>query len=84
MFKQLTEHFHQKTDQLSDQLLEESSDELTILQDDENEPFNLTDASEEFHLFDVDFESDNQVLAENSPQELKQSSNQAGSISVWR
>ena len=82
LFKQLTEHFHQKTDQLPDQLLEESSDELTILQDDENEPFNLTDASEEFHLFDVDFESDNQVLAENSPQELKQSSNQAQQFEI--
>lgn len=75
LFKQLTEHFRQKTDQLPDQLLEESSDELTILQGDENEPFNLTDASEEFHLFDVDFESENQVLAENSTQELNQLSN---------
>ena len=75
LFKQLTEHFRQKTDQLPDQLLEDSSDELTVLQGDDNEPFNLTDASEEFHLFDVDFESDNQVLAENSTQELNQLSN---------
>ena len=82
LFKQLTEHFHQKTDQLPDQLLEESSDELTILQGDENEPFNLTDASEEFHLFDVDFESENQVLVANPPQELNQSSNHAQQFEI--
>ena len=74
--------------QLSDQLLKESSDEFNSLENREadtewlqnpvnieNEPFNLTDASEEFHLFDVDFEMDNQVLVENSTQESNQSSN---------
>ena len=74
--------------QLSDQLLKESSDEFNSLANREaetewpqnsvnieNEPFNLTDDSEAFHLFDVDFEMDNQVLAENSTQEANQSSN---------
>lgn len=74
--------------QLLDQLLKESSDEFNSLANSEaetewlqnsvnieNEPFNLTDDSEAFHLFDVDFEMDNQVLVENPTQEANQSSN---------
>jgi len=75
--------------QLPDQLLKQSSDEFNSLKNSEvqtkasqdslnieDEPFNLTDTSEEFHLFDVDPETDNQVLAKNPTQELSQSSNQ--------
>ena len=81
--------------QLSDQLLKESSDEFNSLENSEaetewlqnpvnieNEPFNLTDASEAFHLFDVDFEMDNQVLAENPNQELNPSSNHEQQLEV--
>ena len=80
----------QLPNQLPNQLLKETSDELDSLEisdvetkdrqclgTDENEPFNLTDFSEEFDLFDVDFglESDDaQVLAQNPTQEFNQSS----------
>jgi chemosensory pili system protein ChpA (sensor histidine kinase/response regulator) len=89
LFNQLTEHFRLKSDQFPNQSLKELSDELNSIKTSEvetkesqdsvnieNEPFNLTDISEEFHLFDVDFETDNQVLSGNPAQGLNQLSNQ--------